>query len=392
MRPFLGRITLIKELNKTALLYPVPSNLNYFWNFGSLAGLILVMQILTGVCLAFWYIPSINLAFDSVEFIMREVHWGWFFRYLHANGASFFFFIVYMHMGRNLFFSSYTYPTEKVWLTGIVIFLAMIITAFLGYVLPWGQMSYWAATVITSLISVIPYFGESLLYFVWGGIAIEQPTLTRVYGLHFLLPFIIVALVMLHLVFLHEHGSNNSLGIRAVDTVTFHPYFTYKDIFGLIVFLFAYMILTLWFPNLASHSDNYILANDALTPTHIVPEWYFLPFYGILRSVPSKLGGVLLLICAISVLFLLPILSLNQKIKSGLFRPLYRNCFEIFIVFWLTLGFCGGMPIAYPYYELSQVATIGYFLFFLVAIVVVNMLENFLFKISVIYSDKESAK
>lgn len=360
-------------------MYPTPVVLTYLWNFGSLAGLALVIQIVTGVALAMWYVASVDLAFASVEFIMREVHWGWLIRYLHANGASFFFVVVYVHMGRGMYYGSYTDPRQMVWYTGVVLFLLMIVTAFLGYVLPWGQMSYWAATVITSLLSVVPKVGNVLLQYVWGGISIDQPTLTRVYGLHFLLPFVLVAFVILHLIFLHQHGSNNVLGIRCPDTVTFHPYYTYKDLLGLVVALFFYLAVVVSCPNMLSHSDNYILADPGVTPTHIVPEWYFLPFYGILRSVPSKAGGVALLVTAIVLLFLLPIMS-QPIIRSGLFRPVWVYGFEVFVSAWILLGWSGGNPIATPFYEICQLSTIIYFIFFWVFNPVVVELEKWVYR------------
>jgi len=304
MRP-LKHSNILSLLYKLGFLYPTPSTITYYWNFGSLAGLALAIQILTGLALTFWYIGSVELAFASVEFIMREVNGGWLIRYMHSNGASLFFVVVYLHIGRNLFFGSYTYPREKLWISGVVIFLVMIITAFFGYVLPWGQMSYWAATVITSLLSVIPFIGEQVLFFVWGGISIDQPTLTRVYGLHYLLPFVLLGIVILHIILLHEHGSNNASGMVKIDSLPFHPYFTYKDLLGFLVTLWVYLYFVFKCPNLLSHSDNYILADPGVTPTHIVPEWYFLPFYAILRSIPDKLLGVLALLASILVLFLL---------------------------------------------------------------------------------------
>lgn len=360
----LSRSNLIDFLYKLLLLYPTPVVLSYLWNFGSLAGIALAVQIVTGVGLAFWYIPSVDLAFSSVEFIMREVTGGWWLRYLHANGASLFFVVVYLHIARGIFYGSYTKPREKVWYSGVVIFILMILTAFLGYVLPWGQMSYWAAMVITSLLSVIPGLGESLLSYVWGGIAIDQPTLTRVYGLHFLLPFVLVALVGLHIVFLHEHGSNNPLGIRSVWGIVFHPYYTYKDLLGLLIAILVYLFVVVNMPNVLSHSDNYILADPGVTPTHIVPEWYFLPFYGILRSVPDKAGGVSLLALALGVLLIFPILS-KPPVRSGMFRPVFRYGFEVFALVWLVLGWSGGNPVESPFYEICQTATLLYFIFFL---------------------------
>jgi len=276
-----------------------------------------------------------------------------------------FFLVVYMHIARGMFYGSYTQPRERVWYTGVIIFVLMILTAFLGYVLPWGQMSYWAATVITSLLSVIPKVGNILLIYVWGGISIEQPTLTRVYGLHFVLPFVLIALVILHIIFIHEHGSTNPFGIvRTVNGVPFHPYYTYKDLLGLLIAGIMYLVVVVNSPNELSHSDNYILADPGVTPTHIVPEWYFLPFYGILRSVPDKAGGVVLLVSALVVLFLFPLMS-KPVVRSGMFRPVFRYGFECFIVVWLILGWSGGSPVESPFYEICQFVTVLYFIFFL---------------------------
>lgn len=360
------------------LLYQTPINLSYLWNFGSLAGLFLFIQIFTGLALTFWYVNSVESAFFSVEFIMREVNNGWLLRYMHANGASFFFIVVYFHIGRNLYFSSFVYPREKLWVSGVLIFLLMIIIAFLGYVLPWGQMSYWAATVITSLLSVVPFVGKNLLFFVWGGISIDQPTLTRVYGLHFFLPFVLLGLVILHIIFLHEHGSTNIGGLFRLDLVFFHPYFTYKDFLGFNVAVYLFLFIVCRYPNLLSHTDNYILANPGVTPTHIVPEWYFLPFYAILRSVPSKAGGVLLLLGAIFTLFVLPYFVKPLQ-QSGFFRPFFNEMFDSFIYVWFILGWSGGNPIETPFYEICQLATFCYFFYFLVYLTIVVYLENLIY-------------
>jgi ubiquinol-cytochrome c reductase cytochrome b subunit len=276
-----------------------------------------------------------------------------------------FFLTVYLHMCRALFYGSYTAPRQKVWYTGIIIFLLMIITAFLGYVLPWGQMSYWAATVITSLVSTIPVFGKHILIFLWGGISIDQPTLTRVYGLHFFLPFIIFAFVVIHIYFLHEHGSTNPLGFESLDYAPFHSYFILKDIHGVNIILILFYIFVFFYPNYLGHPDNYIPANPSVTPTHIVPEWYFLPFYGILRSVPNKTGGILLLIFALIVLSCLPLIH-KPLLRSSVFRPVYVIFLYFFFAAWILLGWSGSKPIAYPYYEICQFSTLYYFLFFLV--------------------------
>jgi len=355
---------LLRGAYEALLLYPTPINLNYWWNFGSIAIYALFVQVVTGFLMALWYVPHVDAAFDSIEYIMREVNYGWLIRYLHSNGASLFFFAVYIHMGRGLYYGSYIYPREKVWYSGFVMFLLMIVTAFFGYVLPWGQMSYWAATVITSLLTTIPFIGDDLLQFIWGGIAVDQPTLTRIYGLHFLLPFVIAGLVVLHLVLLHEHGSNNPLGIRSKDNIPFHPYYTSKDFLGLWVVNIIFLFVVFFYPNLLSHPDNYIKANPEVTPLHIVPEWYFLPFYAILRSVPNKTVGIILLVLAIACIGLLPLIS-KPPFRSGYFRPSFQYLFWFFICDCLILGWSGGNPVESPYYGICQMATIGYFLFFI---------------------------
>lgn len=381
------QVQLLNFLYQYGFLYPTPSNLSYWWNFGSLAGLALVLQVITGVLLTFWYVGQIDLAFASVEFIMREVNNGWLLRYLHANGASLFFIVVYLHMGRNIFFNSYSYPRAKLWVTGVIIFVLMILIAFLGYVLPWGQMSYWAATVITSLLSVIPVIGLQVLVFVWGGISIDQPTLTRVYGLHYLLPFVLIGLVVVHLILLHEHGSTNAFGMESLDVLSFHPYFTYKDILGVLVTLVLYCLVTFQYPNMLSHSDNYMLADAGVTPTHIVPEWYFLPFYAILRSVPNKAGGVVLLAGAILVLLLLPFFVFSLQ-RSGLFRPLFKYSFMFLVFIWFILGWSGGNPIEIPYYQICQVITFCYFFYFLGFLPLVHWLEVWVYLGSVVEEER----
>jgi len=345
------------------LKYRTPINLSYMWNFGSIAAYALFIQIVTGFMMALWYIPSVDQAFDSVEYIMREVNYGWFFRYTHANGASIFFLAVYIHMARGIYYGSYTYPREWVWYTGFVIFMLMVVTAFFGYVLPWGQMSYWAATVITSLISTLPIIGNDLLTFVWGGISVDQPTLTRIYGFHFLLPFVIAGLVVLHLALLHQHGSNNPIGVVSKDSTTFHPYYTIKDTLGIWVVNILLIALVCFYPNMLSHPDNYIPANPEVTPLHIVPEWYFLPFYAILRSVPNKAGGILLLMLALALLALFPLIS-RPPIRSGAFRPLFQVLFWFFAADCVLLGWSGGNPVAPPYYQICQIGTFFYFAFF----------------------------
>jgi quinol-cytochrome oxidoreductase complex cytochrome b subunit len=326
--------------------YPAPKNLNYWWNFGSLAGLVLVMQILTGIVLVMHYTPHTLLAFDSVEHIMRDVNYGWLLRYMHANGASMFFIVVYIHIFRGLYYGSYKAPRELLWFLGIIIFLLMMATAFMGYVLPWGQMSFWGATVITNLFSAIPVVGEPIVTWLWGGFSVDNPTLNRFFSLHYLLPFVIVGVVVLHILALHQHGSNNPLGIDTKgpqDKIPFHPYYTIKDAFGVGVFLIFFAYWLFYNPNYLGHPDNYIPANPMVTPEHIVPEWYFLPFYAILRSVPDKLGGVLLMFGAILILFLLPWLD-TSKVRSAKFRPIYKQLFWVFVLACIGLTYAGGQP------------------------------------------------
>ena len=327
--------------------YPTPKNLNYFWNFGSLAGITLVVMLITGITLAMHYTAHTDYAFESVERIMRDVNYGWLIRYIHMNGASMFFIVVYIHIFRGLYYGSYKAPREILWGLGVLILLAMMATAFMGYVLPWGQMSFWGATVITNLFSAIPLIGESVVTWMWGGFSVDNPTLNRFFALHYLLPFVIVGLVVLHLVALHRFGSNNPIGIEAKgpqDTIPFHPYYTVKDFFGLCVFFLLFAGFVFFAPNYMGHPDNYIPANPLVTPAHIVPEWYFLPFYAILRAVPDKLGGVLLMFAAIAVLFVLPWLD-RSPVRSAKFRPLYKQFFWILLLDCIVLGYIGAMPL-----------------------------------------------
>ena len=362
------------ELNE----YPTPKNLNYFWNFGSLAGISLVIMIVTGIVLAMSYTPHVDYAFQSVERIMRDVNHGWLLRYIHMNGASFFFIVVFIHIFRGLYYGSYKAPRELLWILGVLILLLMMATAFMGYVLPWGQMSFWGATVITNLFSAIPFIGDSIVTFLWGGFSVDNPTLNRFFALHYLMPFLIVGVVILHLVALHRFGSNNPIGIDPSgpqDTVPFHPYYTIKDFFGLSVFLTLFAAEIFFFHNFMGHPDNYIPANPMQTPAHIVPEWYFLPFYAILRAVPDKLGGVLAMFGAIAVLFILPWLD-RSPIRSGNFRPIFKIFFWVFFADCIALGYLGGMPAEGIYVVLSRVATAWYFLHFLVILPLLSVIET----------------
>lgn len=358
--------------------YRTPKNLNYLWSFGSIAGIALVIQIVTGLFLAMHYTPSADKAFQSVEYIMRNVNYGWLIRYIHAVGASMFFIAVYAHIARGMYYGSYKSPREMVWFMGIFIFLLMMATAFMGYVLPWGQMSFWGATVITSLFSAIPVIGETIVQWLWGGFAVGDATLNRFFVLHYLFPFIIVAIVIIHIVALHIHGSNNPTGVEVKtkkDTVPFHPYYTIKDFvgFGAFFLIFAYFVF--YQPNYLGHPDNYIEANPMVTPEHIVPEWYFLPFYAMLRAIPDKLGGVMTMLASIFILFFLPWLD-PSKVKSGRYRPVFKVCFWIFIGNVVLLGYIGGKPPEGIYVILGQFSTFYYFTHFLLILPLLGKYEK----------------
>lgn len=379
------RLPLIGFGYQHLVAYQTPRNLNYWWNFGSLAGICLMIQIMTGVVLAMHYTPHTSLAFDSVEHIMRDVNWGWFLRYAHANGASMFFVVVYIHIFRGLYYGSYKAPRELLWMLGVVIVLLMMATAFMGYVLPWGQMSFWGATVITNLFSAIPWFGEAIVTWMWGGFTVDNPTLNRFYSLHYLFPFLIVAVVFLHLVALHTHGSNNPVGIDLAkkDKIPFHPYYTVKDMFGLAVFFIVFGGFVFFAPNVLGHPDNYIPANPLVTPAHIVPEWYFLPFYAILRAItfdilwiiPAKLGGVIAMFASIGVLFFLPWLD-TSRVRSARFRPVYRIFFWLLVVDCFILGYVGSQPPEGWLPTIGLLATIWYFAHFLVILPILGKLER----------------
>ena len=361
------RLPILSLLKDSLVTYPTPRNLNYAWNFGSLAGIALMIQIITGLFLAMHYKADIHLAFDSVQHIIRNVEWGWLVRNLHMVGASFFFIVVYIHMGRGLYYGSYKSPREVLWGLGVVIFLLMMATAFMGYVLPWGQMSYWGATVITNLLSVIPFVGQDVVIWIWGGYSVGDPTLTRFYAIHFVLPFVIMGVVMLHLWALHVHKSNNPVGIdlkQAADYIPFHPYYTVKDMFGLGLYLIPFAFMVFYYPNALGHTDNSIPANPLVTPAHIVPEWYFLPYYAILRAVPIKELGVLAMFGSILILFVLPWLD-HSPIRSARFRPLYRQLYWLFLANFMVLAWVGGKPAEGMYILIAQVATFCYFAFFL---------------------------
>ena len=376
---FIKRLNIFKEIYHSGIIYPTPININWWWNFGFLAAICLIIQIVTGIFLAMHYIAHADYAFFSVEHIMRNVNYGWLLRYTHANGASFFFLVVYIHVFRGLYYGSYMHPRQIVWGIGVVILLLMILTAFMGYVLPWGQMSFWAATVITNLASAIPLIGLDIVYWLWGGFSVDQPTLIRFFSLHYLFPFIILALVVIHIIFLHEFKSNNPLGINLhyVDKIYLSPYFMLKDFLGLVIYFFTFFFIVYFYPNVLGHPDNYIQADPLVTPAHIVPEWYFLPFYAILRAIPNKLGGVIAMLFAILVLIILPFYN-NSKIKTMQFKPLNKFFFWIFFVNCLLLGWIGSNPAEDPYIIIGQVCTIFYFFYLIIILPLLSKIEDFL--------------
>nr|WNH23128.1 cytochrome b [Apogon maculatus] len=365
---------LLKIANDALVDLPVPSNISVWWNFGSLLGLCLAIQLLTGLFLAMHYTADIATAFSSVAHICRDVNFGWLIRNMHANGASFFFICIYLHIGRGLYYGSYMY--KETWNVGVVLLLLVMMTAFVGYVLPWGQMSFWGATVITNLLSAVPYVGNTLVQWIWGGFSVDNATLTRFFAFHFLLPFVIAAATLLHLLFLHETGSNNPMGLNPnADKIPFHPYFVYKDILGFIILFLALASLALFSPNYLGDPDNFTPANPLVTPPHIKPEWYFLFAYAILRSIPNKLGGVLALLASILVLMLVPILH-TSKHRSLTFRPVSQVIFWTLVADVAILTWIGGMPVEDPYIIIGQIASALYFLIFLVFFPLAGWMEN----------------
>nr|QXG19060.1 cytochrome b [Drosophila ananassae] len=367
---------LFKIANNALVDLPAPINISSWWNFGSLLGLCLIIQILTGLFLAMHYTADVNLAFYSVNHICRDVNYGWLLRTLHANGASFFFICIYLHVGRGMYYGSYLFtPT---WLVGVIILFLVMGTAFMGYVLPWGQMSFWGATVITNLLSAIPYLGMDLVQWVWGGFAVDNATLTRFFTFHFILPFIVLAMTMIHLLFLHQTGSNNPIGLNSnIDKIPFHPYFTFKDIVGFIVMIFALIALVLINPYLLGDPDNFIPANPLVTPAHIQPEWYFLFAYAILRSIPNKLGGVIALVLSIAVLMILPFTNLS-KFRGIQFYPINQILFWIMVVTVILLTWIGARPVEEPYVLIGQILTVVYFLYYLINPLVNKWWDNLL--------------
>jgi ubiquinol-cytochrome c reductase cytochrome b subunit len=375
--------SILRLVNSYLIDSPQPVNINYMWNFGSLLGVCLVIQILTGVFLAMHYTPHADFAFNSVEHIMRDVNAGYILRYTHANVASFFFIFVYVHIARGLYYSSYKSPRTLVWTIGVIIFILMIATGFLGYVLPYGQMSLWGATVITNLLSAIPIFGHDLVELIWGGFSVNSATLNRFFSLHFLLPFVLAGLVVAHFIALHVHGSNNPNGIsNNGDRYPMHPYFTFKDLVTVFLFLLILSVIVFYFPNLLGHSDNYIPANPMQTPASIVPEWYLLPFYAILRSIPNKLLGVIAMFGSLLILLILPITDLS-RIRGSQFRPLMKIAYFSFIVNFFILLWIGAMHPETPYLEIGQCATAFYFIWFLILVPLISLTENTLMDIAI---------
>ncbi|PCI85999.1 MAG: cytochrome b [Hyphomicrobiales bacterium] len=380
------RLPIISLMHSAAVSMPNPRNLNYWWVFGGIAMFMLIVQIVTGIILAMHYTPHADMAFNSVEHIMRDVNWGWMLRYTHANGASMFFIAVYIHILRGMYYGSYKAPREVLWLLGMLIYLLMMATGFMGYVLPWGQMSFWGATVITNFFEVVPFIGDDIRTLLWGGFAVDNPTLNRFFSLHYLLPFVILGVVVLHIWALHVPGSNNPLGIEPKtkqDTMSFHPYFTMKDLYAIVLFAIVLFYFVFFNPNFMGHPDNYIPANSLVTPAHIVPEWYYLPFYAILRSIPDKLGGVVGMFGAILIMFVVPWLD-TSKVRSAKFRPAYRIFFWIFVFNGILLGYFGQVSTTDDFLGIhgvtnllvSRISTIYYFGFFIVILPVLGLIEK----------------
>nr|BAI63555.1 cytochrome b [Cynops ensicauda] len=369
---------MLKIINNSFIDLPTPSNISYWWNFGSLLGICLITQIITGLFLAMHYTADTQSAFSSVAHICRDVNHGWLVRNIHANGASFFFICIYLHIGRGLYYGSYLF--KETWNIGVVLLLLVMATAFVGYVLPWGQMSFWGASVITNLLSAIPYVGGSLVEWVWGGFSVDKATLTRFFAFHFLLPFLIAGVSMIHLLFLHETGSNNPTGIPSnQDKVSFHPYFSYKDLLGFLLAILILLLISLIVPNLLVDPENFIPANPLMAPPHIKPEWYFLFAYAILRSIPNKLGGVIALLMSILILMLTPMLHTSKQ-RSLTFRSTSQTLFWLLVANTLILTWIGGMPVEPPFTEIGQVASVLYFLLFIIMIPLVGLWENKLMK------------
>ena len=374
--PRFNRNYLFAVISSHLIHYPTPISLTYAWSFGSLAGISLVIQMISGIFLAMHYTPHIDLAFSSIEFIMRDVKNGWLIRYIHANGASMFFIVVYGHICRGLYYGSYMEPRESLWCSGVILFLLMMGAAFTGYVLPWGQMSLWGATVITSMVTAIPVAGQPIVQWLWGGYTVSNPTLHRFYTVHFLLPFIIAGVTFIHLALLHKVGSNSPIGSdTGVDDIPFYPYYFSKDLFALSCYLVVFATFVFYFPNVLNHPDNYIPADPLHTPAHVVPEWYFLPYYAILRSIPHKAGGILAMLGSILVLFIIPFIN-TSDIRSTTYRPLFKIFFWLFISDFMILMWLGQKPAKNTYIFVGQIATFYYFFFFLILIPVIGRIES----------------
>jgi len=375
---FDSRLPIFSLIKGQAMDFPTPKNLNYWWTFGGILATILVIQMISGIVLAMHYTPHTSMAFDSVEHIMRNVNYGWLIRYMHANGASMFFIAVYIHIFRGMYYGSYKAPREVLWMLGVLIFIVMMATAFMGYVLPWGQMSFWGAKVITSLFSAIPFFGDTVVSWLWGGFSVDNPTLNRFFSLHYLLPFVLAALVFLHIWALHVPGNSNPTGVEVksdADTIPFHPYYTIKDLFAIMVFLMIMAAFIFYAPNYMGHADNYIPANSLVTPAQIVPEWYFLPFYAILRSIPDKLYGVIAMFSSLLILLALPWLD-SSRVRSGKYRPIFKQLFWVFVFNCLVLAIVGGKPAEGHWLVIGRIATAYYFLHFIVLLPLIARLEK----------------
>ncbi len=372
------RLPVVAFAQDHLMSFPTPKNLNYWYAFGGILTVMLVVQLITGIVLAMHYTPHVDMAFSSVEHIMRDVNYGWLLRYMHANGASMFFIAVYVHMFRGMYYGSYKAPREILWMIGVLIYLIMMATAFMGYVLPWGQMSFWGAKVITNLFSAIPFFGESITTWLWGGYSVDNPTLNRFFSLHYLLPFVLAGLVGLHIWALHVPGNGNPTGVNvksSQDTVSFHPYYTMKDAFAIVVFMLLFAAFLFFAPNYLGHAINYLPANPLQTPSHIVPEWYYLPFYAILRAIPDKLMGVAAMFGSILILFVLPWLD-TSRVRSGTYRPIFKQFFWIFALVCIGLGYLGSKPAEGLYVVFSRILTAYYFLHFIVILPLIGLLET----------------
>jgi len=373
-----SRLPILTMIRAQGMEFPTPKNLNYWWTFGGILAVMMVIQIITGIVLVMHFTPEASMAFNSTEFIMRDVNYGWLLRYMHANGASMFFLAVYIHIFRGMYYGSHKAPREILWMLGVIILLVMMATSFMGYVLPWGQMSFWAAKVITNLFSAVPFFGETIVTWLWGGFSVDNATLQRFFSLHYLLPFVLVGLVVLHIWALHVPGNNNPTGVEVKsgqDTVAFHPYYTMKDLFAIVAFLVFYAAFVFFQPNLLGEPINYVPADPLVTPPHIVPEWYFLPYYAILRAIPDKLLGVIAMFASILILLALPWLD-TSKVRSGTYRPIFRQFFWLLVLDSIVLGIVGANPPEGTWIIVGRIATFWYFAHFLIILPLVGLLET----------------